>query len=1176
MSPLLAPNDDSFGMNADANVSPGELESNAAISETEMVLHTSNTAQTSSIGTAASSALSLLLQEDPLLIEHDMIYSKSRGANDLNDDVLEAVQSANVVNEEASFSYAASLLQDTEQDTSGWTTSTGDVQQRATEALAEVERKLALIQSLYLRIARENPLDVAGKLLKLHGHDDVLNSANNRETEQKEHQSNSLISTREQCDRLKRQSSVLEGVAKRVETSLEKGMVRMENTTSRLERVLELSSTLKMIMRLRFEAKKIQGSGILDTLVASAASSNMSNPYYASHMQVDLRDLTRAAASVAAMEELLQNFDNDEKKSDTEIAVVEKMRPQAKTVASAVRQAAAGLLAEQQQQQVGQKDAKSSTNTMLSSSKLGATLQVYFHLGELNQAVWSAVSQALVGAEKASSQFFNPAALQRMKEAATSEAKGILQDQLKNDRQTDEKKALEKLVKKKLREKRAEIASKWAAALGDASLKVWNLYHVLMKKVDPITRHVFLDVVFKNNEIPDKFNEAYVISTQQSRHIAGRADKNIFFIYWNQVCIGLGARIQRLLKYDGGSIARDVSALYPAVRSAALDMLVRTQDFQLQVGIGNGSNSSSEGLVSTGTNNAVGILGGSSCLEDALILENGFHSFGNDNNINDGAGITSGSNFMLGGADVWTHDSSLMDDSSNRNYVYGADNVARVAGPSQSSSSSVISSPEWKSLEGNLDYAGNSSRANSFGFYPLHKAFLEASSERLFSNLQYLFPEAVTVDENGNTVSVLPSLPSKYDVAKLDASIREELSHADPRVGGGELGMTTMICQNIVNMIERFCISASGAVSDVVDGTDGYLSSSDGISPTEALLHDRKLVNVLNSLSNFLRNASDKTFVLPYKPAVSPQHEEASRLCQISLLPALQEIDGLVKENILIPLCSALNSRISTIISKIHHGTYLENVDAEASPMDGGGSAFVQNHLNPLYDQIASLHLSKLPSEYAGIVSRIVATFSIYAFVSNISLVRPLGEMGRLRMVQDLADLELALEQLILKGGNYSITLSQIDGGRPYAELRAMRQMLFWNGLEDKNLTHVDISKNLLRENWIKDVRPSTIIHFLFSYAPNLLSSPHHINSTTSNKKRPHHNSAEEYVQSSIVIYNGTFVDCEMNAWMTTMACCEAYQQRESAVDSNISSGDKRIASILMLLGPELLRRRRQ
>ena len=216
-----------------------------------------------------------------------------------------------------------------------------------------------------------------------------------------------------------------------------------------------------------------------------------------------------------------------------------------------------------------------------------------------------------------------------------------------------------------------------------------------------------------------------------------------------------------------------------------------------------------------------------------------------------------------------------------------------------------------------------------------------------------------------------------------------------------------------------------------------------------------------------------------------------------------------------------------------------------------------------LFDNIASTYLSPLPNEYASIVASTVATFSIYSFVSNAAMIRPLGETSRLRLTQDLADFELSLEQLVFKGGT-SLSLSQIAGGKPYSELRAMRQLLFWNMLDDKTLSPAEVAKALLRETWVKDVRPSTLFHFLFSFAPTLLTSPHHF-------KRM---DAHQYVGAMIKL-DGSVDDGEASAWMTTMACCDAYQQRES-VEGSMSDGDRRVGAILMILGPELLRRRRQ
>ena len=135
-----------------------------------------------------------------------------------------------------------------------------------------------------------------------------------------------------------------------------------------------------------------------------------------------------------------------------------------------------------------------------------------------------------------------------------------------------------------------------------------------------------------------------------------------------------------------------------------------------------------------------------------------------------------------------------------------------------------------------------------------------------------------------------------------------------------------------------------------------------------------------SSLASFVRNAPDNAFVNPYRPAQSTS-------CRVALMPTLREINSLVKSSILDPLCRSLNRQIASALAKMHRGTYLqESKDSRQQ------SSFVQIYLADQYDAIASKYLSQLPNEYAVTVASTVATFSIYSFVSNSALLRPLGE----------------------------------------------------------------------------------------------------------------------------------------------------------------------------------------
>jgi len=326
------------------------------------------------IGSGAANALSLLLREDPLLLQHGLTsYRGGSGDNggdplgatgtdddaDADDGATAAADpgenddngsptAAPIDQDDAAHSYAAALLQHGSSDGSGghagWMTSSGEYRQRATEALAEVDRKLALVESLSQRISREAPEEVAGPLLRLHGFQLAsMEETNDGTTGERRASAVSttsstsnmvtLTATRDKAERLHRQSLLLDTVAKRVESTLQRGVTRMESSTTRLSRVLELSGTLKMILRLQFEARKVlhAGSGL-----------DLNNV-------VDLRDLTRAAASVAAMEELLAHpslTPDSHGDGGGTIDVVENLRPEAETVAANVRAAAAGLMDE--------------------------------------------------------------------------------------------------------------------------------------------------------------------------------------------------------------------------------------------------------------------------------------------------------------------------------------------------------------------------------------------------------------------------------------------------------------------------------------------------------------------------------------------------------------------------------------------------------------------------------------------------------------------------------------------------------------------------------------------------------------------------------------------------------------------------------------------------------------
>ncbi|KAG7357152.1 hypothetical protein IV203_001840 [Nitzschia inconspicua] len=1143
MESLTRPNTSASG-----NASGGTKSTDAALSNARKVLPqqqpppihpgtTSNTSSTTSAVQAAAS-LSLLLREDQLLTKFNMhINANASNTNKITEGGNDRNAGSDEGKEDASFAYAAALLLEDENSSRMHSPkpnaySVKDHQQRAEDALGEVDRKLALVESLAERVSRTSPEAVAGPLLRLHGHATVLEEGEESKDEEREERDPSsfaskpvvttLVATRERCERLKRQGEVLEGVASRVETSLTRGLAKMDKATNRLSRVLQVSATLKMILRLQFEASKLENF-ILD----------------------DLHDLTRAAASVAVIEDLLFKPELREHKNN-KIAVVDAIRPQATRIAAAVREAAADLLAQRQQE-------NGSSNPII---QLGATLQVYYHLGELPQAAWSAVDYALTAAEKVTNEFWSPTTLTNLQETATSEAKLSAASKKLSDGN------VQRALKNKLKEYRAEAAIKWANGIYDAALQVWNLQQVLSRKTDPVSRQVFMDVV-AGAPIPEKYRKEYEESMKHTKQKSNSDNKkgidetdvnqkeafSIFAMFWERLCKRMGNRLKHILEYENGKFAPDVSALYPAVRSAMLNTMASLKDTMQAACLPGSTTMASLDDTASSSSAIMGVLGGSATLDDTFlqwssnIVEDG-NTFG--------SAVANPRGSMPVSADRWTV--SKNGDESD----IGGSSTSVVGSHSTTASMSVVfDSPEWHMLQGD----GTTKK----GLFRLQMAFLEASSERLCDPLKYMFTENVTIDDTGNAISDLPLLPSKYDIQRLDGIIRQELAIADPREGGGDLSSVSMIAENVVQMISRFCAQAENAVSNIGDKS---CLSADG-TPTDALAHDLKVVKIMHFVAECLRTAPEKVFLDPYRPALTSQLEEASNVANIALLPAREEIDNLVTTMILRPMCRALNRRIASKIGRMHQeGAYLQNIGGENSDM--GGSSFVQKYMTGLYQSLSSLYLAKLPPRYSVLVGSTVSLFSVFTFVSNASLIRPLSEDAKLHLTQDLADFELVVDQFMSSAGGNSETkaLSEVGNGKAYAELRAMRQMLFWNGLDDTTKPAAAVAKSILREVWVRDMRPSTVFHYLFSAAPNLLSSPHHW-------KRMR---ADEYV-GTLVSLDGEVEEGESIDWMTTIQCCDSYQQRESAQSSLIgktgSEGDPRIASIVTILGPELLRRRR-
>uniref|UniRef100_A0AAV1T9G5 Uncharacterized protein n=1 Tax=Peronospora matthiolae TaxID=2874970 RepID=A0AAV1T9G5_9STRA len=139
-------------------------------------------------------------------------------------------------------------------------------------------------------------------------------------------------------------------------------------------------------------------------------------------------------------------------------------------------------------------------------------------------------------------------------------------------------------------------------------------------------------------------------------------------------------------------------------------------------------------------------------------------------------------------------------------------------------------------------------------------------------------------------------------------------------------------------------------------------------------------------------------------------------------------------------------------------------------PSQGTGGSKYMQEFSDAFAVIVEEHLRRLPIAtfttecLADFVERLISVFTRHA-----SLLRPLTEHGKLRLANDVAQLELQLEHIV----------PLRNAGVSYEELRAFRHMIFLETSE------------ILRDSTIDKIRPSNVWHHLTSRAPSELQLPH-------------------------------------------------------------------------------------
>ena len=168
------------------------------------------------------------------------------------------------------------------------------------------------------------------------------------------------------------------------------------------------------------------------------------------------------------------------------------------------------------------------------------------------------------------------------------------------------------------------------------------------------------------------------------------------------------------------------------------------------------------------------------------------------------------------------------------------------------------------------------------------------------------------------------------------------------------------------------------------------------------------------------------------------------------------------------PYILSASKQLDLAISGMHSETFSDN-----NTNTGTSSFYIRRVCNSIsiLKKYFQSFTSNYTSEMIGEMKIILCRHVICNFVRHASLIRPLSETGKLRLTQDMTQLELSLAQIVTDTSSL---------GWVYEELRAFRQLLFLETDAVAQLPRHELSK----------FRPSTFSHHLIGRGPVELEHP--------------------------------------------------------------------------------------
>ncbi|XP_062611400.1 conserved oligomeric Golgi complex subunit 5-like isoform X4 [Saccostrea cucullata] len=310
-------------------------------------------------------------------------------------------------------------------------------------------------------------------------------------------------------------------------------------------------------------------------------------------------------------------------------------------------------------------------------------------------------------------------------------------------------------------------------------------------------------------------------------------------------------------------------------------------------------------------------------------------------------------------------------------------------------------------------------------------AYLSKSLSRLFDPINLAFSSA-NPPTTQEVETIVKTISSELNVANVDAKL------------------CNTVAKNVAKTIQLFAVK-----SEQLLVTDGEASQVIGPS-TPGQQRNVTMVNILYLLHQSITKLLEGLNHFP---------PEAMESIQKSL-------EGVVvlMSNAISPLMSSVLDAVEAIILTMHQEDFSSS--ATPDPSKEAQCSLYMRELQEFVSRCQTDYLSRYECQdfiYDSI--KPIACRCVELFVRHASLIRPLGEGGKMRLAADFAQMELAISPFCRKVS---------DLGNHYKLLRAFRPLLFQN------------AEHISKSQAIGDIIPySTILHFLFARAPQEMKSPH-------------------------------------------------------------------------------------